>query len=261
VIRYNFSKFENIPPYYEQLFFPNSFGFERIDDKVDNRFADTDNKKRFDKEKKKKGESWKYRDKTVIYEANSNGYRAPEWSDVNWAESVVIFGCSCTAGIGLAEDETVSHQLSKLLNRPVINLGSGGSSMQFSFLNSLNIIEKNLPLPYAVVQNWTTMDRTVIFEPARVRNYGPWDQGEKFFYTYAKFESNLLITSKYIGLASRSLWERYTRYASVSFFPPTASATDSTFVPFKCDARDDLHPGASSAYKMAETIAELLTKQ
>lgn len=248
--------------YYDNhIFFPNLFGCYTIDGVLSDKFADTDSPDLFQQSKNKKSADWIYHTKEISYAANSNGYRAPEWHMIDWASAVVIFGCSCTAGIGLAEDETVSHHLSKLINRPVINLGSGGSSMQYSFLNSLNIIEKGLPIPYAVVQNWTTMERTVIFEKMRARHYGPWDRADRFYNAYSRHDSNLQITTRYTSIASAAVWKPLTRYVSASFFSNTAHDTSSKFCKLETDARDLLHPGNNSAYRLAEVIAEELANQ
>ena len=82
---------------------------------------------------------WHYRTQDVKYVMNQNYYRAPEWDTVDWQNSIVVFGCSHVFGEGLAENETLSHHLSKLTDRPVINLGQSGTGTMFSWHNSCKI--------------------------------------------------------------------------------------------------------------------------
>ena len=46
---------------------------------------------------------------------NSDGYRAPEWQDVNWGESILLFGTSQTFGVGCDFEHTVGHILEQQL--------------------------------------------------------------------------------------------------------------------------------------------------
>jgi hypothetical protein len=222
-------------------------------------FADTDNKKIFKKNRQQQPPTWPYHTKRIVYKVNVDGYRAPEWDMIDWKESVVIFGCSCTAGVGVAEDETISSQLSEILERPVINLGSSGSSMLYSFFNSLRILEKQLPIPYAVVQNWTTIDRFPLFRKTQIYHMGPWDHKSSFFKEYITeddIQSNMM--SKYIGMASRTIWEPLTRYASVSYFDSSAHITESYLSKVDSKARDMIHPGKDANRGMAELIAKII---
>ena len=100
-------------------------------------------------------ENWHYRTKQIVYNVNSSGYRCPEWDDIDWENSAVIFGCSETFGTGLAEDETISAQLSELLSMPVINMGKNGTSIEYNAVNNL-ILRKNFPTPKLVINYWTS---------------------------------------------------------------------------------------------------------
>jgi len=87
---------------------------------------------------------WYYRTHEVTYTWNSNGYRASEWADVDWSSSWVIMGCSFVAGIGLAYEDTLGEQLSRILKEPVVNLGMGGSSIDVAMYNTARLIDKNI---------------------------------------------------------------------------------------------------------------------
>ena len=225
------------------------------DNNIDDRFADFDSPDLYESNLKKAPDDWHYRTKEVRYIMNSNGYRAPEWKDIDWQESVIIFGCSNVAGIGLAEDETIHYYLSVILNRPVIAIGAPGSSISFSFYNSI-ILSDHYPTPYAVIQLWSTLDRSLFFKDDLIVNGGPWDDQDKFFREYNMSDYNPPVHAKFISTASRNLWKGKCRYYSASYFDRTAYYTDSDFVEIDNQARDLLHPGRSNSITMAKLIAE-----
>lgn len=222
-----------------------------------NRFSLGDSPEEFEKNLKNNSKDWHYRTKEIFYNVNSNGYRTDEWNNIDWKNSVVIFGCSCTAGIGVAEDETISYYLSKILNRPVINMGVPSTSMQFSLINSAILSEK-FPTPYAVVHNWTTIDRTLIFKKSEVCNVGPWDADLKnlFYEAWLQDAYNPILNSKFIGSIAKNMWKDRCRYYSISYFEETAHFTESDWVEIDNQARDCIHPGRGSNFEMARKIAE-----
>jgi hypothetical protein len=93
---------------------------------------------------------WYYRHNSVTYTWNSNGYRAPEWTEVDWPNTWIVMGCSHVVGIGVAEQHTLSSHLSVLLGKPCINLGMGGSGVDVIMYNSLRLID-NAIKPAGVV--------------------------------------------------------------------------------------------------------------
>ena len=121
-----------------------------------------DTKERYQHNLNVQDDNWHYRTKSVSYNLNSSGYRCPEWNDIDWKNSVVIFGCSETFGTGLAEDETISYQLQQLIDRPVINLGKNGTSMEYALANNL-ILRNNYATPVAVINHWTEPVRETYF--------------------------------------------------------------------------------------------------
>lgn len=211
---------------------------------------------------------WHYRTKDVTYTVNSSGYRAPEWDTIDWANSVVIFGCSHVVGIGLAEDETIGYQLSKLLDRPVINLGVGGSGPMFSHQNSV-LLHKNFPKPWAVVQIWSGPDRISEFESDRSsllpsHFHGPWTtksthEGWQFYRAWTQKAATSIIYNHFAVIATAAIWESRTRYFSGSFWPAADSATIKLRMIDK--ARDVSHPGRQTAIIVAKTIANVLNAQ
>lgn len=220
--------------------------------KFTNDFASYDSPHLFKKSLKSQPEDWHYRKKIVKYVTNSDGYRAPEWNTVDWKESVVIFGCSNVMGIGLAEDETISSQLSKISQRPVINFGAPSTAMDFSFYNSV-ILSENHPIPYAVIQIWTGIDRCSHFEKNSILSCGIWEQS-LYFKEYVRNSYHPAVTAKMISLASKNLWKDRCRYYSASFYEDTAYYLDCAYLRIDNQARDLLHPGRENAREMAELI-------
>lgn len=107
---------------------------------------------------------WYYRHNPVTYTWNSNGYRAPEWNNVDWARTWLVMGCSHVAGIGVAQQDTLSSHLGVLLGKPCINLGMGGSGVDVIMYNSLRLIDADIKPAGVVVVSpqlarmtyWTT---------------------------------------------------------------------------------------------------------
>lgn len=226
---------------------------KRMRDVISNKFSSYDSLKLFNNNLKTQPADWHYRTKEITYQCNSNGYRAKEWNTIDWTNAVVIFGCSCTVGVGLAEDETIAHYLEQIVKKPVVNMGVSASSMQFSFINS-TLLSKNFPTPYAVVQLWTNIDRYTVFKGQVIDHIGPWDDNAFYNETIMNpYQS--MVNASYTSTASRELWKNRCRYYSASFFEPTAHYTESDWVYIDNKARDLVHPGKESAKQMAELIA------
>lgn len=122
-------------------------------------------------------EDWYWRDKPFTYTWNSQGYRAPEWVDVDWASSVVFMGCSFVAGIGVSDEQTVSAQYTALTNIPSVNLGMGGAGCHVVNWNTLCLLSSNIK-PRAVVIIAPDPARLTYFNGTHVHNMLPSIQPE-----------------------------------------------------------------------------------
>jgi hypothetical protein len=221
---------------------------------LDARFSGTDSPSLFEQNLKIQPEDWHYRTKHIEYKINSSGYRTEEWSNIDWKESVVMLGCSNVLGIGLADDETISHQLSFLIDRPVINLGAPGVSFDFSFYNSI-ILSEYYPTPYAVVDLWTGTDRCTYFDKIDIKHCGIWEQ-HPYFKEYIRNDTHSMLRAKFVGMANKNLWKPRCRYYSASFFDRSAYYTDSDWIEIDNQARDLIHPGRNNSKDMARLIAK-----
>jgi len=195
------------------------------------------------------------------YCVNSAGYRTDEFDTIDWKKSIVIFGCSMVFGEGLDAEQTISYQLSKLLNCPVINMGVTGSSIQYSVHNQL-ILKQNFPTPCAVVNLWTEYSRCTLYSKMP-NTYGPWntDKGS-YGDLWNQDPINSQVNALLMQSISRQLWNN-TQHYEATFFTSTQSVlnceqlnghlTDTDY------ANDGQHPGPLATQAVSELLAKVLS--
>jgi len=222
-----------------------------------NHFSSTDSKRCFEKNLKTQPDDWYYRHNPVTYTLNSNGYRTAEFSTVDWEDSVVVFGCSNAFGTGITDEHTISSQLSMLINRPVINLGVAGSSIQHATYNST--ILSAYPCPYAVIQLWTSPERTILFDGNMASCIGPWDHKLNYYNEWLR-NNNPSVSALIHRKISQQLWTDRTRYLEGTLFNATAELFKNCPLFNATDfARDQMHPGRHTTKYIAQHFAEQLT--
>ena len=213
-----------------------------------------DNKKSFNKHCKEFGKDWYYYDKQISYKYNEKGFREKPLADVDWKNSVVMFGCSYVEGTGNAVEDTIPSILENILGIPVVNLGIGGSSIDVACINSLTLY-KHYPKPKAVIQLWTFPYRYANFEEQQ-----PADTIRPNSDNYHLLGWN--IRNKYYIDADRELWEnKDTIYYDTTMFYDTYKEYGCNYIESIDNARDNIHPGVKSNTLAAETIAEHLQQQ
>ena len=261
----NFSQI-SFPGYLENKDFPFTFN-NSLTHQYSTNFSSNDGPKEFERNLKSQPTDWKYRTKSVEYKVNSNGYRCKEWNEINWSEAIVLFGCSCTFGVGLDETETISYHLSKLTGREVVNLGYSSGSNELIVNNCASML-KNFGMPYGVVINWTTTDRFRFYRSNQYDDLGPWtknaaeindeeiDVGKLWELTFID-PVNELAKNYYWSTYTDAIFEGRTKYAKISFFGLTAHYTRSEKW-FEIDngARDMLHPGEGNSIEVAKYLSE-----
>jgi hypothetical protein len=201
--------------------------------------------------------NWIYRHKTITYMFNECGFREIPMNQINWKESVIIIGCSHVLGDGLAVEDTLSKQLEKIIQRPVINLGVSGSGMDIACWNSLTLHEQ-YPIPRAIIHVWSSLDRYAI---------GPYYIGSTYIPVKQKLPNkndyqdlNWKFRSEKYILTDRALWKNKTCYLEYSWFDHTATAMDIELFNGVDLARDCIHYGIQSQKLAAEKIANDLAK-
>jgi hypothetical protein len=190
-------------------------------------------------------------DKSVNYKLNQDGYRCPNWSDIIWSKSHVLFGCSVVQGIGLEDSETLDYQLSNLLNEPVINLGVSGGSLPFLLANTYKMIDAGVR-PKSVILVYPEPSRIALFLKEKVHHVGTWAH-DSWYRTWLK-DNN----AEYYGyLAGRSVESAWAALGIdvVSVHQPDVPGPED--LPRYVDvARDNQHPGAETIRLWAEHIVK-----
>lgn len=214
-------------------------------------YADGDSKKSYYKNLKQMPSDWEYRTKKIEYTVNNKKYRTNDFKEVDWQNSIVVFGCSYVFGTGLADTDTITHNLSLLCNRPVINMGSPGSSIKYNFHNNL-ILKHHYPTPYAVVNVWTGYDRELLYYKKSIHNMGSWSTD----LDYAKIilaEEYQLLTDSYFNITTcRNMWG--TKYVDCTLFNYNKKICDIDVIHIVDKARDLGHPGSKTSKLVADYI-------
>lgn len=197
-----------------------------------------------------------------LYTVNSSGYRTIEFDDIDWNNSVVIFGCSNVFGTGLTDEETLASRLENLLGRPVINMGQPGTAMFYSFYNQM-VLKEMQAMPRAIINLWTSTERMTYFEHDRVLPVGAWStylQNEvagKLYQGWTANEHNSDGYSKTLQRTVRVFWKD-TVHLEATWFPHTNKVLEIPLLKRIDAARDGGHPGKMSTYEAAKVFHDLL---
>ena len=239
---------------------------QRIDDlrflpvtKYDSKFwYGQDTEEKYNENLKTQPQDWYYRKKKVIYNTNSDGYRTREFNDIDWENSVVIFGCSYVFGIGHAEDDTISSQLEEIIKIPVINMGVGGTSPTHAVHNA-SILSRAYPTPKGIVNVWSSPFRCPYYTRDLSINCGPWNNNEiPMSSAWNKSIEHGMANLKFNSLVSKEMWSYRTAYYDLTLFPVTKEVLKCDFIANIDTARDLSHFGRLTNGLVAEKIAENL---
>jgi hypothetical protein len=221
---------------------------------VSKNYVGSDTEKLYKKNLSIQPDTWYYKNNNIEYNLNKHKYRTTEFDKIDWANSIVIFGCSNVFGLGLHTEDTVSNQLSELTNLNVVNMGAPASSMKYSLYNSV-ILANKYPTPIMVVQLWTSIDRMVHFNRYDINHEGSWNTNE---HSYLNNTQNAICNSILDNMTSKNLWSTRTKYYDCTFFKHTHETIGCDYVKPVDFARDLHHPGRQSMKNIAELIAKKL---
>lgn len=233
-------------------------------------FHGYDSKELFEYNLKKKPENWFYRKNSVKYTLNSLGYRTKEFDDIDWKNSIVIFGCSLVFGTGVDDEHTIPYFLEQISGIPVVNLGIGSASIQTSLHNGIILSDSKYSIPKAIVSFWTQLNRHQIYGKKYINLYGSWNE-----------EHSPLCSSKYHNISQnlmnikmfRNLWKNKTIYYETTMFKNQINLINKLDKNFICDtfdylgrsefcnARDDRHFGPTTNFLIAKKIYEKIKPQ
>jgi hypothetical protein len=167
----------------------------------------------------KQPRDWHYRTHHVKYDLNSLGYRTKELNEIDWENSIVIFGDSMVFGVGVSEEETISSQIERMTGIPTINLGISGASPILTLHNSMLLIQ-SFPAPKYIVSMWSTPSRFAYYNRDYVFNLGDWTTGkyETLVKEWNDNPYNNLTHFKFTVKITNELWKERTQYYEFTFF-------------------------------------------
>lgn len=227
--------------------------FLPIDTNIDAKWAGTDTRPRYLANLGTQPPDWPYRTQPVTYTVNREGYRCAEFDQIDWSQSLVVFGCSMVFGIGVTDQDTMPAQLSMITGLPVINMGQAASSIEFNLANSV-ILSHICPRPRAVIHLWTGLDRSVYYGSRSLEFLGSWSSSD-YFTARSQRACHSEMQALIAKLTTESLW-RDTLLWQGSYFKETAELLGIPDCHRHDDnARDLLHPGVKSHGRVAHQIA------
>ena len=217
-----------------------------------------DSPARYQRNLKTQSESWFWRDYPLQYTVNSQGYRAPEFDLVNWAESVVFFGCSNVFGDGISDE----HCASSLVPGGV-NLARCGVDNTFQWLNTIRLRARGIR-PRACVYVWPSPSRVVQFQDQdRVKQWGAWNvmSSKDWADPWLRDPVHKVEITRNIQLCVDLLWQDICPVVHMSYGTETTSIlTDCQLVDSVDLARDLVHPGVESNRILAARVRERLSR-
>jgi hypothetical protein len=216
-------------------------------------FSGKDSYDRYIKNLNSQPESWVWRNKTVKYSLNRQKYRAPEWQDCDWSNSILILGCSMVYGVGVDDADTLGHNISKNLDVPVINLGQGGTGIAFMWANSIILREHNIS-PRAVVYVWPDRSRQTEFLSEHTTiSHGPWNIEDSWMMPLAVHNKHNYHWAQYTIRNLRQLWS--CPVIEASWYEDMIAISGGLHLPFEDFARDEAHPGPNTLGISANIIS------
>lgn len=274
--------YDNLIPVYfrNQKEFPFVYNYTTncLDDnnQIDLRWCCGDMPEEYEEQLKKQPKDWFWRDREVRYMCNWNGYRARDWEDYDWSESIVVLGCSMAYGVGVSNEHTFCHHLSKMMGRDVINLGVPAGSNELILSNLQRLIE-HFDTPWAIVIAWTTVDRDCAYTHNSIDKMGPWNYfsprprdsfidsdyvDDKKYYEVNFLENPYQSLGRYINtinITKTLAKSTGTRFVNFTWWENNAALADADFTAWFLDrARDDCHAGTESHEALSKQIYERL---
>lgn len=222
----------------------------------------TDSLERYQSNLKYKSDDWIYRNQKISYQFNSRGYREQEFDQIDWANSIVIFGCSNVLGVGLALEHTIAKQLGRMSGRPVVNMGVGATSMEFSVFNS-SILRQQYTRPWGVVHFWTAYERNTVYRSTGIEHHGAWSMKTPGCLQdlTTMYHDNMEVRGRFLRQIAYQMWlGTGVRYCDATAFTDTARYINCPLIESLDFGRDNEHgspfghPGPKTAQLAAKTI-------
>jgi len=161
----------------------------------------------------KKIENWYYNTHSVNYTLNSFGYRTKNFDEIDWSNSIVMFGCSFVFGVGVDDHHTIPFLLEQEINIPVINMGVGASSSMFHVHNA-SILRNNYPSPKAIILGIPKLSRHFYYHFDDIFHVGDWNDNNQ--YDQNKIDSIIRNITSILTL--ESIWKNKVPFIEYSIF-------------------------------------------
>jgi hypothetical protein len=192
---------------------------------------------------------------------NSQRYRAKEFSEIDWNQSIVVFGCSNVLGVGLTDNETLPYCLEQISGIPTVNLGIGAGSADLMLYNQVALKEMSAK-PRAVINLWPIIDRFTFFSKNGYHSLGRWTEGRlrTLFIARNMEDSNAEAHALLSQRIARLLWTD-TAYFEATFCNVGAKVLGIPHLNTSDRARDNSHPGPESAKAAAQLIFDNIKEQ
>tara|TARA_B100001287_G_scaffold270948_1_gene270473 strand:+ start:156 stop:944 length:789 start_codon:yes stop_codon:yes gene_type:complete len=174
-----------------------------------------DSEKEWNKNRKRLGEEWPYYDiDDIEYNHNDYGYRAKEFANYRWSESVLFFGCSHVYGKGNKLENTIPALYSKLTDCETINMGIPGGGIETIHHNTHALIEKKY-IPKKVVIIWPSINRHLVYtgkdfnSGQSPKNIGGWttDKFRHAWMQYISYPENYITKSYLLQKSIIKVWQ------------------------------------------------------
>lgn len=232
-------------------------------------YCGSDDGKKFKSNLKRTKKDWYYRDTPIKYTLNSLGYRTRNFDEVDWENSIVIFGCSYVQGVGVDDTHTLSYFLEKELNLPVINMGVIGSSNTFH-LHNVNVLLTQYPKPKAILYLPSAIQRYPIYDWDHVIYRGEWTDNKTQMKTNRanSVVQNLMALNIISNMCqSRTTYIEYCvshpLYKFLEDYNPNVNRVYIDGCEPRIDneedyARDLAHPGSNIHERLAKSLTKIL---
>jgi len=89
------------------------------------------------KVKSSQPEDWIWHTRNIEYARNSNGFRCPEFNDIDWEKSNAVVGCSAVFGHSIDDENMLTSFLENMSGETFINLGICGAGPDAVFQHAL----------------------------------------------------------------------------------------------------------------------------
>lgn len=143
---------------------------------------------------KTKNTHWRWNNKGISYNVNSNGLRLDEEhidQNYDFSDKYVVLGCSFVEGIGLPEHETIPAFIEKQSGVKTLNFGNGGTGCDVVFYNAMWLSQVKNP-PKKIFILWPAVQRFSYFSVTIT------EDGKNSY--FARAEDNSKIINPFIGV-------------------------------------------------------------